>query len=904
MASTFHRVQDGKEYLRWSLKGIPEIGFYQELHPFLKKWSVTCGTTKQAIGKFYIAIDQNLKDRGMRADNVYRLIERICQSKQPSSSLMSYGSDKAAADVKVMRTQVKECAKRVEQITSEYGELKRKFEESRKQLRCAQQALRDVTNEKLLLQKQRDAAEEKAEKFKKLRSEYGLLEEEFMHLQEENLEISTAVAALEMELASISDEKTTTVYDITEFTFQTKSGRRYSPAIRSLYYSLLSDQVPSSKIVAIIKMVIKCFNPSIDVEKLKLPQRACADYMRREELKTISNAHKAAVLCEAANKGFLMNTDGTTKSQKKLGGVAINNMVLSVNELPDGTAESVIADVSRELEKLRKTAYALGMPNPNSINWTLLVASTSDSASTQKRINKLIEECREEDEAKYGSATIETVELVENFCSMHLGVNLRKAFLSGIACQSDDLSKSRKYHPVDTLVHEFCKLFGKYGTPEYGCGVLAFPDFLALKEDDSSLSEEDRAYYQSCSVVKLDRQVGSRYFVSAANAAKIYFLAEAAVWFLKYTGKDTGNKLEIDLLAKLQDKNEITQLRADGLMYFHVYADIVMLSKSNDLGKTVLDMNQHYLELKLFLQEVECDPAVVMDKHYQVFRSEERLYGNIKQTNHRRCLNSQVVYNKLFEPSESDPTSLYPLLIAGAARMKEKLCTYAGNQLPGGKYWDPEVCVRKVLAELKPSNDLCESILGLNDYLTATIPNLQQLSRSNLVQVKKNQTMKWLDELPCEQQLKILDLAVKERQNVAMEYKNEEEERSKQRRQNMLQAHLRREALKRKAQEERDELSHEHLITSSQELQEMLCSIEAENVSATRKKAKKVSLLKTQIKIRKKLLGQNIHIVFSHSRKQRPLSDVIKELSDFIDQHAPECSNYIEEPTGLVGKHI
>lgn len=42
--------------------------------------------------------------------------------------------------------------------------------------------------------------------------------------------------------------------------------------------------------------------------------------------------------------------------------------------------QSVIADVSRELEKLRKTAYALGMLNPTSINWTLLVASTLDSA--------------------------------------------------------------------------------------------------------------------------------------------------------------------------------------------------------------------------------------------------------------------------------------------------------------------------------------------------------------------------------------------------------------------------------------------------------------------------------------------------------------------------------------------
>ena len=82
------------------------------------------------------------------------------------------------------------------------------------------------------------------------------------------------------------------------------------------------------------------------------------------------------------------------------------------------------------------------------------VASTSDSASTQKRVNKLIEECREEDEANFGPVMIETVDLIENFCSRHLGVNLRKAFLSGGVGESDDQSNSRKYHPVDTLIHE------------------------------------------------------------------------------------------------------------------------------------------------------------------------------------------------------------------------------------------------------------------------------------------------------------------------------------------------------------------------------------------------------------------------------------------------------------------
>ena len=48
----------------------------------------------------------------------------------------------------------------------------------------------------------------------------------------------------------------------------------------------------------------------------------------------------------------------TTKQQKKIGGVA-NNMVVSVNELPDGSA---VEDISTEFEKLR-VAEMLGIPN-------------------------------------------------------------------------------------------------------------------------------------------------------------------------------------------------------------------------------------------------------------------------------------------------------------------------------------------------------------------------------------------------------------------------------------------------------------------------------------------------------------------------------------------------------------
>ena len=135
---------------------------------------------------------------------------------------------------------------------------------------------------------------------------------------------------------------------------------------------------------------------------------------------------------------------------------------------------------------------------------------------------------------------------------MHLGVNLRKAFLSGIVSDlSPNSTNDRERHPVDTLVHEFCKLFGKCGSPEYGCGAVSFPDYLAIMSSDLNTNEQSSAYYRLCRLITLDRQVGNRYFVAAANAAKIIFLQDAAIGFLKYTGKDKGNKLEKDVYTKL-----------------------------------------------------------------------------------------------------------------------------------------------------------------------------------------------------------------------------------------------------------------------------------------------------------------------------------------------------------------
>ena len=890
--STIEQVQTGNTQSCWQVSGTPSIGFYRKLHAYLKSLP---NLSNVVIGKLYSAVDPNFKEKGSRPDNLYRFVQNVVTSKRESSDPMVY----SIFPVKSTSTTLQECLQQIEELKSECTDLREKVEASRAEFNAIKYRLHDVTNERECLKKR---AELSRARVKKLKGKNEQLEAHCAQVEMENLELQS-----EEEPCSSDSDTNSETCDDAESTLQSIIGHhKFSPELRKLYYRLLADQVPVSKIASIIQSVLKCFNPSIDVEKLRLPKKTCVSYMRKEELKTICDSHKANIICSDARKGkgIFLNTDGTTKLQKKLYGIVANDMVIGVNEVPDGRAVSAVNEISREFEKLRRIAEMLGLPNATSINWTLVKSSSSDSAASQKYFNKLVEEKRQEDEVKFGPAvcTQDTLDLVKTFCSLHLGVNLRKAFLSGTTETEQD--EQHHVHMVDTFVYEFCKLFGKTGVPEYACGSLAFPDFLNLKLSTCSTESKQHAYYLACTKVKLNRQVGNRYFVSAANAAKILFLKEAAIEFLEFTGKDrTGNKLERDVFTKLHDYSELAQLQADSLMYYHIYADVLMLSKSTDLDLSVLSMNQHYLELDTFLSEiVETNAAIVFNPEHSVFKSEERLYGTDAKVNHRLKSDSHV-YRKLFAKIE---TGCEQLLIRGAIQMRQKLVSYAKEQLPGGCYWDPDEAVKKILQNIKPSNDVCESILGHNDYLTTAVPNLHQITRSNLVQVKRNETLKWLSSLPDDEQSEIVDLAVKQRRFVTRECNEDIKSRAELRQQRMLQENAKRLAKELKVREQREKLCQCHLITSSDELIEELLAIEKEATSVGQRKNKKVQLLKTQIQIRRKVLCQTVPIVFTNHRKQRPVQDIVKELCDFLDQNTvpTEFECFVKNPTSLVGRNV
>ena len=307
---------------------------------------------------------------------------------------------------------------------------------------------------------------------------------------------------------------------------------------------------------------------------------------------TVSRAHKAAMIAAASD--LHLNTDGTTLQQQKKVSAVASGIVLGVQNVADGSAKTTLTSVEEELQRIATVAADLGIP-PEEITISKVVSSTSDGAATQTKFNKLLQEKIKEN-GKSGN-------LINNKCSMHLGVNLRVAQNAGI--------NKPGLPNIDTVVHQTAKLVGHLSPYELGHGHLTFPEFL---EQQSQESHSPNNYYTTCSQVKLDRQVGSRYHVTAKNAGKILFLSPAIITFLSQLQQTKQlNQLELSVLEALQRKETMTLLRIEGLMFDRIYADLTMLVKSRKLNKSVFDMNFHFLELKLYLEKLVQEPTLLLD---------------------------------------------------------------------------------------------------------------------------------------------------------------------------------------------------------------------------------------------------------------------------------------------------
>ena len=172
----------------------------------------------------------------------------------------------------------------------------------------------------------------------------------------------------------------------------------------------------------IVQSVLKCMVPSADVGSIQLPSKSCGDYMCRDELPTVSRAHKADYLGSA--ESIALNSDGTTKHQQKKAASIMNGMVLGVHDVANWSADAALQAIRSEMEIIQTIAEELGS-STSALTFEKVTSSTSDGAVTQGKLNKLLQK-----EKQSG-------DIVENLCSMHLGTNLRVAQVAGIQAYNE-----------------------------------------------------------------------------------------------------------------------------------------------------------------------------------------------------------------------------------------------------------------------------------------------------------------------------------------------------------------------------------------------------------------------------------------------------------------------------------
>jgi uncharacterized coiled-coil protein SlyX len=253
----------------------PTSEFYKSLHSFICHWDVTRKASKTDIGRFYIAIDPFLRQRGFLPHNAYNYIGR---------KVSKYEQEKVTALSTVAKPlKVEQSTKTQQKHTESTQPLSATENEELTDLetKCA---LQDITN------KLEDMKAKYENKLKKVYKKIDSLQND-MDVAERNIE-KLSTLHQRQEGSESSDHVDKHGNDV----YITKNNCQYTPGIRKLYYTLLVNGMPPSKISQNIKTVLQHFLPNMDTDQLVLLKDSCAQYMRREELKTVNDVQKAVQL--------------------------------------------------------------------------------------------------------------------------------------------------------------------------------------------------------------------------------------------------------------------------------------------------------------------------------------------------------------------------------------------------------------------------------------------------------------------------------------------------------------------------------------------------------------------------------------------------------------------------------
>ena len=138
------------------------VGFYRDLHHYLRQWPPAHSATKTTVGRFYLLVDVNFESGRMskRPDNIYTFVQKVADSHRLSSEpiCMDNTVEQLKSVVCGYQEQPKIMSHKVSEQQEALEEMKKQLEFASTKFASSRYALSDVSNQLQKTLKQRDTA--------------------------------------------------------------------------------------------------------------------------------------------------------------------------------------------------------------------------------------------------------------------------------------------------------------------------------------------------------------------------------------------------------------------------------------------------------------------------------------------------------------------------------------------------------------------------------------------------------------------------------------------------------------------------------------------------------------------------------------------------------------------------
>ena len=183
------------------------------------------------------------------------------------------------------------------------------------------------------------------------------------------------------------------------------------------------------------------------------------------------------------------------------------------------------------------------------------------------------------------------------------------------------------------------------------------------------------------------------------------------------------------------------------------------------------------------------------------------------------------------------------------------------------------------------------------------MPSVSQLTKRNLIEVKKNKSLEWLESVPTKKQEATIKMALRKRKEVRITEKKHIVDIQNARQSAMLRGIQNQQKKDETIAKLIKDMVQMLVITNIEQLDRIFTAIENDTqLKTTQKTDKKKKVIKAQVNLRKVLFQQSISLFFSNKGKPIPKAELVDKFKRIIHDHPLEVKQ--QALGSLVGKKI